>query len=301
VPRLSLIFNPAAARADARVMRTVTRLLEEEGWDVEVLGTTKPGHAGELALRAVEEGSDTIAIYGGDGTMIQAVSAIVDRDVPIGLIPGGTGNLLAGNLRLPRNPELAARVILRQVTRRIDLGLLRSGPRMQYFAVACGAGVDAEVMAGTTGNAKRRWGMAAYAIRAAGVVWRSRPVRYRLTVDDRVLEVDALTVLVANCGEIIPPWLKLGHDIRMDDGLLDVVVLNADGLMDGAQVVGRLLLHRTGGDARILHCRGRRVTVETTPPRPVEADGEPFGATPVTAEVVPGAVRVLVSAGPATG
>src|SRR3970282_191787 len=101
MPRVLLITNPAAARCDPDVVRVVCSVLERAGWEVDVVGTTRPGHAGELAAGAVRDGVDVVAVYGGDGTTMQAVQGVIGTEVPLALIPGGTGNLLAGNLRVP--------------------------------------------------------------------------------------------------------------------------------------------------------------------------------------------------------
>ncbi len=292
--RVLVIFNPAAARADPMQVRAIDRVLRGEGWDVEVAGTSKPGDAKTIAQQGIDDGVDVIAVYGGDGTTMQAVEAIVGTDTPLGLIPGGTGNLLAGNMRLPRDPVEAARVISSGTLRRIDLGRMERPEGARYFAVACGAGLDAEVMAGTSGKAKRMWGMAAYVVRIAHALRNLQGDRYRVTVDGEVTEMEALTVLVANCGEIVPPFLRLRHGITFDDGLLDVVLLHADGVLQGVRVVGRLLAGLTEGTDLIRFARGRHVTVESDPIRPVELDGEPGGQTPFTVRVVPGAVSILV-------
>ena len=294
MPRVLLIMNPVAARTDPAVVRTVSTVLTREGWDVDVVGTTRPGHAGELAQQAAAEGVQRIAVYGGDGTTMQAVAGVVGREVEFGLIPGGTGNLLAGNLRLPRNPAKAARVIARGVPRAIDLGRMTRPDGIHYFAVACGAGYDAELMASTTAEAKRRWKFAAYVVRAVRTLDGLQNVPYRILVDDAVLEGEAASVMVANCGEFIPPFVRFGHGIAIDDGLLDVVILKADGLMESIGVVWQLLRGGAPRNPNVRYARGRTVTVRTEPERPVQLDGDAAGMTPFTADLLPQALRVVV-------
>jgi diacylglycerol kinase (ATP) len=122
--RTLLITNPLAARTDPRVVRTVRSVLRREGWHVDIEKIRHTGHAAELAAEGVRAGMDVVAVYGGDGTAMQAVKGMRGHDVPLALIPGGTGNLLAGNLRLPRNPTRAALVITRGTPRPLDLGQL---------------------------------------------------------------------------------------------------------------------------------------------------------------------------------
>lgn len=294
MPRALLITNPVAARTDPKTIRSVCSVLARAGMDVDVAGTTRPGDAGDLARQGVRERVDLIAVYGGDGTTMQAVRGMVGENVPLGLIPGGTGNLLAGNLRVPRSPAKAAGVLIHGTPRAVDLGRVERADGPHYFAVNCGAGFDAELMVATSEQAKRRWGVGAY----VAAVWHKLSdivcVPHRITVDGEVLEAAAATVMVANCGEIIPPFLRLGANIAPDDGILDVVVVHATGLADGVSVLWRMISGFPEQSASVRYARGRSVTVESTPPRPIQLDGEPAGSTPFTAEVMPGAIRVMV-------
>lgn len=288
-----LIHNPSASRTDAAILKAVCQVFERAGWSVDAPGTLHPDHAAELAAQAVAAAVDVIAVYGGDGT-VNAVAGAVGNAIPIGLIPGGTGNLLAGNLRLPRNPRRAAKVIVSGKPVSIDLGRLSGGDHVRYFTVTCGAGFDAEWMAATSRQAKKRWGMGAYVAQAWDMLGQLETVAYRVTVDGAQFEVDAVSVLVANCGEIVPPLLRLRPGIAPDDGLLDVVVLNANGVLESAVVLWQLAIGQSDGSGRVQHIRGSRVTVESDVPRPVELDGEAAGTTPFTVQVVPAGMRVVV-------
>jgi diacylglycerol kinase family enzyme len=238
---------------------------------------------------------DLVAVYGGDGTAMQAVRGVVGRDIPIGLIPGGTGNVLAGNLRIPMSPDRAADVVSRGITRRIDLGRVEREAGPQYFAVNCGAGFDAQLMVTTSASAKRRWGVGAYVAEAVRNASAVESVPHRITVDGEVRRVRAASVIIANCAELIPPFVRLKSDIAPDDGLLDVITLEASGLVSSAVVFGRLAFGVEGG-AGVTYARGRRISVEADAARPVQLDGEPTGTTPLSAEVLPGALRVFVPA-----
>src|SRR5882672_10236569 len=160
--RVLLIENPVAARAHTDVVQTVCRVLEREGWDVDLAGTTRPNEAGNLAAQGVKDGVDVIAVYAGDGTTTQAVSGMIGSHVPLALIPAGTGNLLAGNLRIPQDPTRAALLVTRGMRRRIDVGKIDRPEGPRYYAVACGTGLDAQVMIGAPTEKKRRWGSLAY-------------------------------------------------------------------------------------------------------------------------------------------
>jgi YegS/Rv2252/BmrU family lipid kinase len=300
VPRTLLITNPIAARTAPVPLDAITRTLERAGWKTEVQSTSGPGDARRLAESGVASGVDVVVVYGGDGTTMQAAAALVGTDIPLGVIPGGTGNLLAGNLRIPASPARAARALVKARPRLFDLGRMERHEGSQYFAVACGAGYDARVMAGTLTEHKRRWGMGAYVATTLRLMPDLRSTIHAITIDGVEYEADASLVLVANCGEVIPRLVRLGPGIAPDDGLLDVVVLRANSFSQSLRAVWDLLRVSPGAlgqAAYVAHARGREVRVETDPVQPVQLDGEPGGETPFTASVVPGAIRILVPAG----
>lgn len=294
--RALLIANPVAARSDARAVHTVLDTLRGGGWKVDILATHAPSDARRFAEEAQTAGLDVVISYGGDGTAMQVAAALVGTGIPLGLVPGGTGNLLAGNLRLPRSPMTAARAMLRGRPRPLDLGAVERADGTHFFAVACGAGFDAELMAGTAAAAKQRWKMGAYVARALTVLPAVTSARHEVMVDGQPHSVDAAMVLVANCGELVPPFLRLGRAIRPDDGWLDVVAVRAEGVIGSVAAFVDLLRGIESGAARVWSARGRviEITVAAGPPRPVELDGDAAGETPVTARLLPHALHVLV-------
>jgi YegS/Rv2252/BmrU family lipid kinase len=295
--RVLLITNPAAARTQPRGVEAIMRTFRGAGWSAEVLATGGPGDARRLAEYGVQDGVDVVAVFGGDGTTMQAAAALVGTDVPLGVIPGGTGNLLAGNLRIPTSPERAARALLAGKPRPFDLGRMERPGGPQYFAVACGAGYDARVMAGTLSEHKRRWGMAAYVATTLRLITDIRSTSHVITIDGVEYDSEAAMVLVANCGEEIPPLVRLRAGIRPDDGLLDVVVMRANSFGQSVRAVWALLRDAPtaeGEETFVGYARGREIRVETDPVQPVQRDGEPGGETPFAVAVVPGAIRIMV-------
>lgn len=295
--RVLLIANPAAARTRPTAVDTIMRTLRAAGWSAEVLATGGPGDARRLAEYGVAERVDVVAVFGGDGTTMQAAAALVGTDVALGVIPGGTGNLLAGNLRIPTQPARAAKALITARPKLFDLGRMDRPSGPQYFAVACGAGYDARVMSETLSEHKRRWGMAAYVATTLRLIREVRNAAHVITIDGVEWDANAAMVLVANCGEVIPPFIRLGAGIRPDDGLLDVIVVRADSFGQSVRAVYDLLrTAQTGGseDTLVGYARGREIRVETHPVQPVQLDGEPGGVTPFTVTVVPSAIKIMV-------
>jgi diacylglycerol kinase family enzyme len=297
--RALVIANPVAARIVGDAVRAVLDILRDGGWAADALVTHGPADARRFAEEAVAAGYDVLVSFGGDGTAMQVAAALVGTGIPLGIVPGGTGNLLAGNLRLPRRPEAAARAIVRGRARPVDLGAVERADGTHYFAVACGAGFDADLMAGTAAAAKQRWKMGAYVGHALRVLPAVTSVPHRVTVDGRVHEVAAAMVLVANCGELMPPFLRLGRGVALDDGWFDVIALRAEGVVGSVVAFLDLLRGIESGATRIWTTRGRLVEIATAgaAARPVELDGDAAGETPVTARLLPHALRVMVGAG----
>jgi diacylglycerol kinase (ATP) len=296
VARALLITNPAAARTDARAVTAIRDTLRTGGWSVEVLATAQAGDARRFAREGCDQGFDVFVCYGGDGTAMEIAAGAVGSGIPLALVPGGTGNLLAGNLRLPRGARAAARVILRGRAAPIDVGAVARPDGTHYFAVCSGTGFDARLMAKTRSAEKRRWKMAAYVARAFAALPHVTSPLHRVTVDGVTRELPAALVLVANCGELIPPFLRLRDGIAPDDGWLDVLVLRATGALESLDAFFELLRRPANGARRLWFARGRTVGVEVLegPPQPMQLDGEPWGDTPFEARLLPAALPVIV-------
>jgi len=297
--RALLIMNPAAARTTHPAVLAVDAALRHRGWRTELLATAGPGDARRLAEYGVAHGVDVVAVFGGDGTTMQAAGALVGTEVALGLIPGGTGNLLAGNLRLPNSPVRAAEIIASGQPRPLDLGRVDRPDGEHYFAVAAGAGIDARIMMETEAAQKRKWGIGAYISTMVRVMPEIRSVPTLITIDGQEFTADASMVLVANCGEVIPPFFRLRSDTAPDDGLLDVVVARANSVWDSVKVLRealRPMAELRADRERLGFARGEVITVTPTMTFPVQLDGDGAGVTPFTARVVPRAIRVMLPA-----
>src|SRR5216117_4603721 len=268
--RALLITNPFAARAHARAVTAIRDILQGGGWSVEVRSTAGPGDARRIAEESRAIGFDVLVSHGGDGTAMQVAAGIAGSGFTLGLVPGGTGNVLAGNLRLPRSTARAARALLNARRLPIDLGVVERPDGPHYFAVAAGTGFDAQLMADTGLQAKRRWKVGAYLARAALTLTSVRSAPHRVTVDGTPQEIRAAMLLVLNCGQLPPGFLRLRADLSPDDGWLDIVALDANGALQSLSAIVQLLFGtghngstRVGkAPRRIWWARGRTVRVE---------------------------------------
>jgi diacylglycerol kinase (ATP) len=296
VTRALIITNPAAARGGARGLGAARRRLEAGGLGVTIEQTRVMGDGARLAREAVADGVSVVIAHGGDGTAMDVASGLVGTGHPLGLLPGGTGNVLAGNLGVSRSFVAAAETIVAGATRTIDVGRLTTPAGTRYFGCNAAAGFAAELMAETAQHHKQRFGVSAYVARAFVLATDLVRAASRVEVDGVVHEGHAATVIVANCGQVVPGLLPLGAHIEPDDGALDVVVLDAASYAGALRVVWRLFQRQPQADAGITFYRGASVRLVTEPTLPVQSDGDALGTTPATIELLPRALAVYVPA-----
>jgi YegS/Rv2252/BmrU family lipid kinase len=288
--RALLLVNPAS-RLGRRLAPAAESALRRARMQTDVVITEAPGHGGEFAAANAEQ-YDAIFTLGGDGTAMEVVNALSGSNRAVGVLAGGTGNLLARALGVPLDVRRAVRALLEGERRRIDLGVLSDGRR---FAIAAGTGIDAEMIAGAPPEARRRFGVLAYVASATQAVLQHQPFTLRAAVDGRVIEREnCIAAMVVNVGIVLDGLVKLGPGIEPDDGGLDLCVFTARNLGDAAAVMGRLVAGDFRADPRMTFERGRRIALDAVPERPVQADGEMIGKTPLVAEVAPGAAPLLV-------
>ena len=260
------------------------------GAECDAFVTERPGHAAAV-IRAASDGYDAVFTLGGDGTAMEVVGALAGSDRPVGVLAGGTGNLIARTLGVPLNVRRAVPVLLAGGEARVDLGVLSTGRR---FAFAAGVGIDAAMIERTPAWLKRRIGVWAYVLTAAHAVLRRDRFQVRATVDGVVHERDASAVMIANFGAVLDDLITLGPGIRQDDGRLDLCVFSPRSLLDTVRIVWRLVRKDFRSDPCMLYVPGTSFRVETTPPRAAQADGEMIGETPFEATVEPRAATLLL-------
>jgi len=250
------------------VVKTMTKLgLDEPLWLETTPDETGEGHA----RAAVAAGVDLVLASGGDGTITACVAGVAGTGVPLGVLPCGTGNLLARNLGLPLDLAAALTVALTGGEKPLDVGVANGVP----FVVMAGLGFDAEMLAGASEGLKKRAGWAAYLLSALRHLW-DQPVRVVVRADlGPPLRRWASGVIVGNVGAL-QGNVRLLPDAAPDDGVLNVAILTAWGIVGWLGLVADVLLLRRK-TARLTRLTCRELIVETRRPRPWEVDGDVIG------------------------
>ncbi len=309
--KVVLLYNPIAGKNRGRRRADVeaaAQVLRASGVEAQPVATRAPGSAGEQAREAVAEGCDTVLACGGDGTIHEVVQGLAGSDTPLGVIPLGTGNSLGNELRLPRHPMRAARVLLASQPRRIALGKLEYPERgtgrqsARYFIVIAGAGVDARMLYQMNVAAKQRHGMAAYYGEALRLFLTHRFQRFEVEWSDRQGEVhrvgvtQIMAVRLRQFGGILR-WLAPDATLESDD--LQLVLFRTANRVSYSLYLLRALLQQRwktpGVDlvcAREAVCRP--IAGEPSSNIYAEADGELLGGLPVRFSTVPNALTLLV-------
>jgi diacylglycerol kinase (ATP) len=289
IERVLLIVNPAS-RKGLRVRAKAVKAFANAGVKCELMPTEAPGHAATIA-RTHGHRYDAVFTLGGDGTVMEVLGALAHTGPPLGILAGGTANVVARTLRIPLNPARAVPLLLAGDRAVMDLGKLSDGRR---FAIGVGVGLDATMISEAPARLKKRFGFMAYVIGGYKAVVRNRQFSLRLTVDGEVYERRASAVLVANLGAVLNDLIAFGDGIVHDDGLLNACVFSPETLGDSLRILWRMLRKDFSADPCLFYKSGREFHIETIPPMPAQVDGELLPDTPLSVSVDALAGRLLI-------
>lgn len=289
IKRVLLIVNPASRRG-ARIRTRALKAFADYGVDCDEMVTDAPGNAAVLA-RTHAHRYQAVFTLGGDGTVMEVIGALANRGPPLGILAGGTGNVVARSLGISLNPTKAVPQLLGGDEAKMDLGRLGDGRR---FAIGMGVGLDATMIEQAPAALKKRLGFFAYVISGWKAVLQNRKFRLTLTVDGERFELSASAILIANFGAVLNDLLWFGDGILRDDGKLDACVFSPRNFPDAVRIFWRMVRKDFSPDPCIFYKSGREFRIETDPPMPGQADGELLAGTPFSVTVDPLAGRLLI-------
>ncbi|MEW4566746.1 diacylglycerol kinase family protein [Tautonia sp. JC769] len=297
IGRVFVVLNPHSGSFAAEVREILCRHFGDEEQGSCTIHVLDAGHdVKQLVKEAIDEGAGLVVAAGGDGTVAAVADGLIGSDVPMGILPLGTANVLARELGLPLDPDEACALLTRSRDS-ATLDVMRVGDRPFFTQV--GVGLDSLMIRDTDTESKQRLGRIAYLWTAAKGLSGFQPRRFLLTIDDNAPRmVRASEVLVANVGTFGQPPFQWGPDIHPDDGELTVCVLRVRSLLDSIRLGINVLRGEPRRDPSTRYFKARhRVTiamVRASNPLPVQADGEIIGETPVEVHLQAAAVRVVV-------
>lgn len=300
--KIGVVWNPSKVEeADLREAVDAAFGDQTQWWETSV---DDPGRG--MAEKALAAGCDTVLAVGGDGTVRAVAEALAGSDAALGIVPRGTGNLLARNLEVPLDdiPAALERIAADDATP-MDLGWVELDGTEHAFAVMVGFGVDAQMLVETDDDLKERAGWLAYVEAMGRALAGTEMTGITLTIDDDdPQEVRGHTMLIGNCG-MVQGGIRLLPDARLDDGRLDLLLVSADGALQWMDTVRSVVWDN--GIRRIFdreavavstdstsHVTAERISVELESPLAFEIDGEEIGeVSAFKVRVQPAAIKVL--------
>jgi diacylglycerol kinase (ATP) len=316
--RAAVVYNPT--KVDVLKLRAeIGRAAETAGFEPTLWFETTIHEAGQSQTRqAIEQGATVVIAAGGDGTVRAVAEGLRNTGAALGLLPSGTGNLLARNLDMGvPNMHSAIGTIFTGKERVIDLGLAEitradGEKEVHVFLVMAGLGLDAKMIANTNAKLKKAVGWLAYIDGVGRSLPEMHPVKFRFSIDDNAWKAtSAHTVMVGNCG-LLPGGVLLIPDARLDDGVLDIMALRPEGPFGWLKVwnkiawengvlrksaAGRKIIDLSRDVRSVTYRTGKDLKLVVAEPEEFQLDGDEFGeVTAVHSWVEPGALRVKVPA-----
>jgi diacylglycerol kinase (ATP) len=289
-----LIRSPRAAREATWTRRQIEDAIvdgfRQEGLETTLHITRAPEHAGQIARALLDQGAQTIAVAGGDGTINEVVNALAETRAQLGIIPLGTANAFAMELGIPLSIGDSIRVIREGKTRTLDAGKANR----HFFAMGAGLSYEAHVIKKITPGFKYLFGSLAYIFQgiAESLSYPFPLLKIRVTKPSPSDHTGTMAI-IANARFYGGPF-QAAPDARLDDGLLDVVIMKRRNLSDLLRYLSTM---RYGNITRlpdVEYLRCQSLTIESDQPVPVHVDAEIKESTPCTFECVPGALRVVI-------
>jgi len=313
----TVVVNPASASGrTAKRWERIVAALETGGERFDVQLTACPGDATTIVRRAVEAGTREFVVLGGDGTIGEVVAGFVLPDgsgpaadgIELSVIHQGTGGDLARGLGIPKDEDGAVATALDGAPRPMDLGVVHfateQGPAVRAFASTSNVGMAAEVVQRVTGPLKRLGNNGAFAVATVGCLTRNKRRSVRIvTAEGLDTTADIVDIDVCN-NPYMGGGMHVAPDARLDDGLLDVVVIGAASRTKLIRTFPKIYSGRHVDSPLVRIERTRSVTIESLPghaPEGVVLDGELLGTLPARFEVLAGAIAVRVPASSAQG
>jgi YegS/Rv2252/BmrU family lipid kinase len=300
-PLPAVVANPTKIEPGTR--KRIDAVCTGLGWAEPLwLETTVEDPGTGQARHAIERGADVVLACGGDGTVRAVAEGLAGTGVAMGLVPAGTGNLLARTIGTPDGVAAAARVALTGDDRKIDVGRVRvDGAEHEHvFLVMAGTGFDAAIMASTPEALKVRVGPLAYVISGLRAM-RGRRTRVTLSFDDGPPQRRRIrTVVVGNSGTLLG-GLVLMPRATIDDGVLDVVSIAPNSFAGWIAVAWRVITKQRRGHQRVEHWQAKSIVIRADVPQPSQLDGDPIGdAQELSIHVDPAALVMRVAPVPPT-
>ncbi len=298
IKNIRIIINPASGKGES-ILNIIDASMKEFGITWEASITHQAGDAIQFAKAAVKEKIDALAVYGGDGTVKEAISGLIGSEIPLAILPGGSANVLATELGIPNDLKEACSILsfAPRETKTIDVGQFDK----RYFISGISLGFESDVVKGAKRQTKNRIGILAYFWSAVAALKKTEKAVYHLKIDGQEHEVKGLTCIITNTGNIGFSNISFDKHIDVSDGLLDVIVVRKVDLSLFKLIVVTLIKRERPDNLELVkHWQGKEISVSASPKQRVQCDGEMLKEMPLLIKIIPKAIKVLVPSKPKT-
>ena len=287
------IVNPKSGTSQKKGFDSVvSKTLDSALFDWRIVRTERAGHASEIARSCVAAGTDICVAVGGDGTVNEVARSLVDSETALGIVPCGSGNGLARHLCLPMSMKGALGIINQCVTAQFDYGTINGHP----FFCTCGMGFDAYISMKFAQSGKR--GLATYAKMVLAEGMKYKPASYEVTLEDEGgadHHFDAFLIACANAAQY-GNNTYIAPGASMQDGLLDVIVIEPFKALGGPKVLMDLMLKNIKSNHHVKNFQARRLHIRRSEAGFVHYDGDPIAMdTDIDIAIKPGGLKAVVN------
>lgn len=288
-----LIFNPVAGQGNPEQDLTLIESILKPEMALDIVITTAETDIGQLVEKAITRGANAVIASGGDGTLSAVAAALVNTNIPLGVIPRGTANAFANALNLPTTIVDACNAIVAGGVQVVDMARCNGIP----MVLLVGIGFGAETIDSADRESKNRLGMLAYILAGLDQLRNYEQFEVEIETADKIITVSAAAVTIANAAPASSILAQGSAGVIFDDGLLDLTILAPATVLQAVATSYDLLSSTLRGNASqradVGFLRARRFKVTTTPPQKVVLDGEIMGTTPIEIECIPGGLTVF--------
>ena len=288
--KILIIINPSSG-ADIPILSYLNRELQKSQVEWDFVVTKKTGDITQFTEDGIKKGYDGIAVYGGDGSMMEAASVLVGKTIPLILLPGGTSNILAKELQVPLDLVGALQLVTKKTftIKTIDVGMCND----TLFLLRVSSGILAEMITESNTDAKLSVGQLAYTITVAQRLSSETTSTFTFEIDGKEFSETGISLVVANSGNIGFSGLSILPHVQVDDGLLNVFLIKNSDLGYLTNFAKETLLNRS--DTTIDHWTGKDIFLKSMSPKQVViADDGIIDSSSIRVRVIPKALPIVV-------
>lgn len=292
IEKIKVIINPAAGKKQP-ILSEINSSLQKSGIKWEALITQGSGDAAKFAESAIKKGIDALAVYGGDGTMRETISAMIGKEVPLAILPGGSANVLANELGIPWDLKEACDLLKKDPIKKktIDVGHFDKN----HFIARISLGLEADIVKSSERKTKKMFGSFAYALSALSAIKKTSKTVYDLTIDGKEHSIEGVMCFFSNAGNLGFSNTSFDKNIDIADGLLDILVVRLANISFFKLMAASLLKKKRPDNIELVeHWQGKNIRVSQSVQQSVHFDGEVLKKVPTNIKIIPQAIDIIV-------